>query len=180
MLEDAFLIRQFRRGRPEALQRIYEKYRTAMLTVATALCNDVHAAEDIVQDCFLSFARTGSRLRTEGSLKGYLLASVVNRVRDRRRAAARQPLTLDSAEAFRSPEAAPETAAICNEQMQTIRGALEQLPPEQREVVVLYTRARMTFREIAGLQNASLPTVQSRYRYGLDKLRVLLNGELEP
>jgi len=44
----------------------------------------------------------------------------------------------------------------------------------------MHVRAELTFREIARLQNASINTVQSRYRYGLEKLRALMNGELEP
>ena len=56
--------------------------------------------------------------------------------------------------------------------------ALEQLPYEQREVVTLRMEADMTFRQIAALQQASINTVQGRYRYGLAKLRSLLNGEV--
>ena len=58
----------------------------------------------------------------------------------------------------------------------TVRARIE---PELREVVVLYTRGRMTYKEIAKLQNVSISTVQRRYRSGLDKLKVLLDGEVE-
>jgi len=56
---------------------------------------------------------------------------------------------------------------------------MAQLPYAQREVVVLHVQGGMKFRAIAKSQNASINTVQSRYRYGLDKLRSLLNGEIE-
>jgi DNA-directed RNA polymerase specialized sigma24 family protein len=46
-------------------------------------------------------------------------------------------------------------------------------------VVNLYTQGDLTFRQIARIQNASINTVQGRYRYGLTKLRSLLNGGLE-
>ena len=180
MLEDRLLIWKFKHGSADALQAIYEKYRGSMLTVAAALCNDVNTAEDVVQDCFVSFARLGRSIRSKGSLKGYLLTSVVNRVRDLHRSGRHKPGPLEYAETFGSNEPEPPTTAICNEQMQAVRGALEKLPAEQREVVVLYTRGRITFKQIAESLNLTLPTVQSRYRYGLDKLRVLLNGELKP
>jgi len=64
--------------------------------------------------------------------------------------------------------------------MQLISVALEQLPYEQREVVVLRTRGRMTFRAIAELRQVSVRTVHSRYRYGLDKLKTVLNGQVKP
>ncbi len=54
-----------------------------------------------------------------------------------------------------------------------------QLPYEQREVVILHLRAGMRFRQIARLQDISVNTIKGRYRYGLDKLRSILNGEME-
>jgi RNA polymerase sigma-70 factor, ECF subfamily len=56
---------------------------------------------------------------------------------------------------------------------------MAEIPYEQREVVNLYMQGDLTFRQIARMQNASINTVQGRYRYGIAKLRSLLNGELE-
>jgi len=64
------------------------------------------------------------------------------------------------------------------EDMQRINDALAQIPYEQREVVTLHLKAGMKFREIARLQNGSVNTIQSRYRYGLEKLRLLLDDEV--
>ena len=64
--------------------------------------------------------------------------------------------------------------------MQLVSDALEQLPYEQREVVVLHTRGRMTFKAIAELWQVPIKTVQSRYRYGLEKLKTLLYGQVKP
>jgi RNA polymerase sigma-70 factor (ECF subfamily) len=52
--------------------------------------------------------------------------------------------------------------------------ALKELPYEQRETFVLHIQGDMKFREIANLQNVSIKTVQSRYRYGVEKLQKLL------
>ena len=56
---------------------------------------------------------------------------------------------------------------------------MARLPYEQREVVILHLRAGMKFRQIAKLQDISINTIKGRYRYGLDKLRSILNGEVE-
>jgi RNA polymerase sigma-70 factor (ECF subfamily) len=56
---------------------------------------------------------------------------------------------------------------------------MAQIPYEQREVVTLYMQGDMTFRQIAKIQNASINTVQGRYRYGLNKLRSILNSEID-
>lgn len=178
MIEDKLLILKLRNGSPEALGRIYEKYRATLLTLATALLNDVNTAEDTVHDFFISFARTSRTLKLEGSLKAYLATCVANRARDRLRAAKRQPVGLEQAEMSSSPADCPVSTAVCNEVLTQLNNALAQLPYEQREAVILHTRGNMRFRTIAAHQHVSIQTVQSRYRYGLEKLRTLLNGQV--
>ncbi len=56
--------------------------------------------------------------------------------------------------------------------------ALAELPDEQREILVLHLQSELPFREIAKLREISINTAQSRHRYGLDKLRAILDGEL--
>ena len=178
MVEDKILIWRFKRGSREALQRIYEKYVVYLVTLATALLNDVGTAEDIVHDVFVSFAQSGERLRLEGSLKGYLATCVVNRVRDRVRSRPRQSSALDEAHSVCSTASGPELSAVCGEELQQLSQAMAQLPYEQKEVVMLHVHGGMMFKHIAKSQQVSINTVQSRYRYALDKLRSLLNGEM--
>jgi RNA polymerase sigma-70 factor (ECF subfamily) len=68
---------------------------------------------------------------------------------------------------------------IFTEQAAKLSQAVGQLPDEQREVVLLRLTADMKFRDIAKVQQVSINTVQGRYRYGLDKLRSVLNGEVD-
>ena len=178
MLEDKILIWRFKRGSREALQRIYEKYVVYLVTLATALLNDVSAAEDIVHDVFVSFAQSAEQLRLEGSLKAYLATCVVNRVRDKVRARRRQPSALAEAHSICSTISGPELSAVCSEEVQLLSRAIAQLPYEQKEVIMLHLHGGLMFKQIAKLQQISINTVQSRYRYALDKLRSLMNGEM--
>jgi len=179
MLEDEVLKWQFKRGSDEALTLIYEKYLEPMLTLAMGLLNDPGAAEDVVQDVFVSFAQSRRNFRVRGSLSGYLATSVVNRVRDYRRRLGRQANGL-SHQIDRSGEPdGPERAVILSEQAKLLNQAVAQLPEEQREVVLLRLKADMKFRDIAKLQQTSTNTVLSRYRYGLEKLRSMLDGEVK-
>jgi RNA polymerase sigma-70 factor (ECF subfamily) len=178
MVEDKILIWRFKRGSRDALQRIYEKYIVYLVTLATALLNDVNTAEDIVHDAFVSFAQSAERLRLEGSLKAYLATCVVNRIRDRLRTKQLQALRLDDAQSICSPSRGPELSAVCSEELQQLSNAMAQLPYEQKEVVMLHLHGGMMFKQIAKSQQVSINTVQSRYRYALDKLRSLLNSEM--
>jgi RNA polymerase sigma-70 factor (ECF subfamily) len=178
MLEDKILAWKFRKGSRAALCRIYEKYYDYLLTVATVLLHDVNSAEDVVHDSFLKLSESAHLLDPRRSLKWYLVACVSNRARDKIRGQRHKAVVLDESSPLPSSTYCPASAAIYNEQMQLISDALKQLPYEQREVVVLHTRGKMTFKAIAVLQQVSIKTVQSRYRYGLEKLMTILDGQV--
>lgn len=178
MVEDKLLLYRFKRGSSDALRRIYEKYQVYLLTVATALLNDVNAAEDVVHDSFVAFAESADKVRLEGNLRSFLATCVANRARDLMRKRGHNPEALTQAVSLCCDAPGPDLAAACSEQLQRIAGAIAMLPYEQREVVVLYLNAGLMFRQIAALQKVSVNTAQSRYRYGIDKLRSILNGEV--
>jgi len=178
MLEDELLKLRFKAGRVDALQRIYEKYRDSLLTLAMAMLNDTAGAEDVVHDVFVSFAQSGARFRLHGSLRAYLATCVANRVRDRRRASKRRGTALDEETAIESGFAPPEGRILSDEQSRLVARALAQLPDEQREVIALHLNGQLKLREIARLQNVPLTTVRGRYRHGIEKLRSILNGSL--
>jgi len=178
MIEDKLLIWKFKRGSSNALCRIYEKYKDNLLRLASALLNDSTAAEDIVHDSFISFAQSSEHLKIGGNLKSYLAASVANRARNWNRAKKRQETTgLDEVEPIVSNSKRPEQWIIYNEDLLRLNNAISQLSYQQREVIILHLQGGMKFRAIADLQGVSINTVQSRYRYGLDKLRSILNSE---
>jgi RNA polymerase sigma-70 factor (ECF subfamily) len=178
-IEDVLLIWKFRHGSKEALARIYEKYESGLLTLAANLLGEPNAAEDVLQDVFISFVQSQDKFRLTGSLKGYLATCVANRSRDHLRRKQRlKTAPLDEAQHVGANSDGPVKLAENNEQKQQLQQALTQLPYEQREVVSLHLHGDLKFRQIAKLQNVSIKTAQSRYRYGLDKLRSLLDGEV--
>ncbi|MHC4537309.1 MAG: RNA polymerase sigma factor [Planctomycetota bacterium] len=180
MLEDKVLIWKFKCGSSDALCSIYQKYKKDLLKLAAILLNDVSDAEDIVHDVFVSFAKSSEKLKLRGNLKSYLLTCTANRARNRNRSKQqRQTAGLDKAETIVSDSKRPEELIICSEEMRRWSDAMGQLPYEQREVLILHLRAGMKFRQIARLQDISVNTIKGRYRYGLDKLRTILNGEME-
>jgi len=179
MLEDRILVWRFNHGRPEVLHHVYDKYRTDLLTLAMALLGDLAAAEDVVQDVFLSLLRLSGRLKFTGSLKGYLATCVTNGARNILRAHRRHPTGgLDDADPMAAPDTRPDAAAIIEEQLHQLRWALSQLPYEQREVLVLRVYGQMPFKEIARQQGIPTNTALGRYRYAIDRLRSMLDGEV--
>jgi len=180
MLEDKWLILRFNRGEKVALHRLYDKYKDDLVTLATALLLDVSAAEDVVHDVFVSFIRSAGRFRLTGSLKGYLLTCVANRARNHRKAAQRRHGPhLEEVPPMTSGAPRPEQAAILGEQLDHLNRALQQLPYEQRETLLLRCYGQMRFAAIANAQGVSINTVQGRYRYAIQKLRAVLDCEAD-
>ena len=196
-MEDKLLVFQCKRGSREALTRIYEKYKADLLLLAMALLNDKAAAEDVVHDVFVSFVRRLDGFRLTGSLKGFLLTCAANHARnwnkaERVRGAARrvgpahQSPSTEPADGGHGPPCEAERAAIdgpletlvCNEQLELLSEALAGLPFEQRETLMLHLHGQMTFPAIARAQQISANTAKSRYRYGIDKLRSILNSKV--
>ena len=178
MLEERYLIWRFKHGSAEAFEQIYLKHKNDLLKLAVVLLGETCAAEDIVHDVFVHVAQTRDRIKVASNLKGLLVTSVANRARNYRRDAYRYRNSLaKQADGDSSGSSEPERWAIVSEQLQSLSDAMAQLPYEQREAVALHVGAEMTFPEIARAQNASVNTVQGRCRYGLQKLRSLLNSE---
>ncbi|HUV67342.1 MAG TPA: sigma-70 family RNA polymerase sigma factor [Sedimentisphaerales bacterium] len=179
MIEDKLLIWKLKSGDGAALTRVHEKYKNDLLRIASGLSNRTSAAEDIVHDVFVSLAQSPQKLKLSGNLKGYLATCVANRVRNSNRAGQRRDTaSLDEAEPVTQDSHGPDRWIIQNEELQRLNNAMAQLPYPQREAVILHVQAGMRFKAIAKSQNVSINTAQSRYRYGLDKLRSLLNSEV--
>jgi RNA polymerase sigma factor (sigma-70 family) len=178
LIEDKILIWKFNRGDCEAVRRIYEKYKHELVALAVALLKNTAAAEDVVHDVFVSFMQL-QRFRLTGSLKGYLATCVANAARNVIRTNTRRPQEpLDESRVILSKTNSPDCEAIFGEQNRIVSRSLGELPYEQREVVLLHIHGGLKFAEIAGSQGVSVNTVLGRYRYGLEKLRSKLDGEV--
>jgi RNA polymerase sigma-70 factor (ECF subfamily) len=178
MFEDKWLLWKLKNGSSDALCQVYKKYKNNMLALAVALSNNKTVAEDIVHDCFVSFAQSAGGLQLRSSLKSYLLTSIANRVRNSGRDRIKSALDVEDMEIAGPASNQPERLAMSNERVRKINSALTQLPYEQREIIILHFQSGLTFKEIAESQDISINTIQSRYRYGIDKLRSILDGEV--
>jgi RNA polymerase sigma factor (sigma-70 family) len=176
-MEDRLLVLRCRRGGVEAMARIYRKYRKDLLVLAMTLLNDKAVAEDIVHDVFVAFAENVRSFRLTGSLRAYLMTCVANRARNHNKSKRPQDLAQAAQARERHVMPGPIELLVCNEQLRRLTEALDKLPYEQREILMLHMYGGLSLRAIARTNGHSANTVMSRYRYGIGKLRGLLNGE---
>lgn len=180
MIQEKRLMMRFNRGETEALRDIYALYKDDLVSLAAALLHNKTTAEDAVHDVFAKLIQNRTRLHITQNLRQYLMTSVANRSRQyyhSQRRAQVVPLEPETAEI--SGPRPPDAALLSDERKQHLADALAALPYEQREVILLRHYGELKFKQIAALHDVSINTIQGRYRYGLDKLRSLLNGELQ-
>jgi len=180
MMQDKVLIMRFNRGDTKALRDIYTLYKDELVSLAAALLHDKTTAEDTVHDLFARLIARQDTLKITQNLRRYLLTAVANGVRQRYHAQKRNPAMSLDAETMPEIEMdnPPDAAAQRDEEEQRLDQAMSALPYEQREVILLRHFSGLKFHRIASLQGVSINTVQGRHRYGLAKLRSLLNGKL--
>ncbi|MHC4470674.1 MAG: RNA polymerase sigma factor [Planctomycetota bacterium] len=172
--EDEKLSKAVARGDRAALETVYRALKDDLLSAAFHLTGDAAAAEDVLQDVFVSLARGAGRLNAAVCLRSYLMKACLNRARDLLRRRRRIPTPRDGMDDLRSDGDGPEEFAARSEEARAVAAALREIPEEQRETVVLRVYGRLKFREIAEMLSVSINTVQSRHRYALQALRARL------
>lgn len=126
-------------------------------------------AEDIVQDVFLKLFRSEEKLSGVRRLENYLFRSIHNSCLDYHRLKKYELLPVREA----IDEPAPEDRDIHSEYLR-ISSLLRQIPDDQAEIVRFRCVDGMKFRDIAKLLEIPVPTVQSRYRYGIRHIRNII------
>jgi RNA polymerase sigma-70 factor, ECF subfamily len=175
---DRAALNRIARGELDALDELYERYKTMAYSIAFRITNDGSLAEDVVQDAFLGAWRNASRyLEGRGSVKTWLLAIVHHRAIDavrRRRPTTDLPDRDDAPPPeLRLPDVWAEVAA--NLDAGAVRAALAALTDVQREAIELAYFGGLTQVEIAEQTGAPLGTVKSRMRLGLLAMRRVLS-----
>jgi RNA polymerase sigma-70 factor (ECF subfamily) len=166
-------------GQLDALEELYDRYRTMAYSIALRITSDAALAEDVVQDAFLGAWRNAGRYAAgRASVKTWLLSIVHHRAIDairRRRPTAELPERDDAPpSALTIPDIWPEVAGRLD--AVEVQAALAHLSDVQREALELAYFGGLTQQEIAARTDTPLGTVKSRMRLGLLAMRRALVG----
>jgi RNA polymerase sigma-70 factor (ECF subfamily) len=175
--EEADLIRRCQARDKDAFRLLVEKYRQVMFGTAYLMTKDRGLAEDAIQEALLQMWKHLPSLRQVVGLKAWLVRIVVNEVNRQRRKKRVPTIPLEYI-----PEIADEgddaaTMMIRNEDHQNLRRALEQLPSEVREAVILRYFSDLTVPEIAAVMGKPEGTIKSRLSRALVRLNEILRKD---
>lgn len=180
--EDDELIRRVALGDRQAFEALYDRYAPAVFGVALRMLGEREIAEEAVQEIFWRVWQRAASFDRSRAFAPWLFGIAHNYCIDelRRRRVRPQPVYEDDEHPVLSdiPDEADvgETAAL-SDQRRIVREALDQLPDEQREALLLAYFGGLTQQEIATRLGNPLGTVKTRMRLGLQKLRALLQGQ---
>lgn len=172
------LVLRLRSGDAGAITFVYQQHHVPVRAFAQRLVGDVEAAEDLVQEVFTALPSAIARFRGEASLRTFLVSMAVNHAKNHVRAGARRRAAM--AKLAREPandSGNPERDVQRTQLADRLLYALDQLPLEQRVVVVLAEVEERTSGEIASIVGAPEGTVRTRLFHAKRKLRELLGGE---
>lgn len=151
----------------ERFEAVVLPHLDAAFTLARYLMRDVHDAEDLVQDACLRAIRHFDQFRggEGGSARAWLLTIVRNAAYSARRGRRADRLTTEFDEAVHSEAVAedhPETALQRGAAQESLERAIEQLPEELREMILLREVQGLSYKEISDVAGVPLGTVMSR------------------
>lgn len=165
-------------GDARAFEVVFDRHVDAAFSLAYRMCGRRGAAEDIVQEAFLSLWRSGARYdRARGSVRSWILGVVRNRTIDSfRRDTVRTGRDVQADEAVERLPAADDVAGEAERRADArqVRTALGGLPDEQRRVIELAYFGGFSHTQIADMLQLPAGTVKGRMRLGLTKLRMAL------
>ena len=181
-LSDQELIITYLNGNDKAFEVLLNRHKDKIYTSIYLFVKNRDLAEDIFQDVFIKIIRTlrNGKYNHEGKFLQWAMRISYNMCVDhfrknKKRTKVSPSETFDIFDVLETKEDNEETNLIKGQLHKRVRELVDQLPEEQREVVILRHYADMSFKEISQLTRVSINTALGRMRYALINMRKLVD-----
>ena len=181
-LSDAELITEYLNGSARSLEKLINRHQLQLFNFINSKVNDRDKSEDIFQDTFIKVIKTlkNGSYNEEGKFLPWVMRIAHNLVIDYFRKSNRIPI-IDNKEEFdifqflsdTTPNA--ESVLVEEQVLKDIQNLIEELPEDQKEVLIMRLYRDMSFKEIAENTNVSINTALGRMRYAIINLRKMIN-----
>ena len=175
---DEDLMRAWVAGTAGAFEQLYARYRQRLYRHLLRQLRDNALADELFQDVWQKVIAARTQWKPEGQFASWLFAIAHHRLGDHWRRSAHRPnapLDADERLAQIADPDTPERALSEFERRRQLQLALDDLPVEQREVLLLRLEQELSLEEIGEIVGAGRETIKSRLRYAMDKLRARLS-----
>jgi len=182
-INEAQLISRCQQGDQEALKEIFNQYHQKLYRIAYGVVRHREEALDIVQEVFIKLFRSIHQFKGKSRFYTYLYRMTMNTAIDHTRKMKKvPPLSMDEEEGFQlSDDADKRPVRILDhkELEAKVKWSMDQLPPDQKAVLIFREVEGLSYQEIAEATGCSIGTVMSRLHYGRKKVQELLKDYVE-
>jgi RNA polymerase sigma-70 factor (ECF subfamily) len=176
-LEDSALMLRYQAGDVAAFEALYRRHNDSLYRYLLRLSLNRHTAEDLFQEAWGKIIRARASYRPTARFSTFLFRVAhncfIDHVRRNKRYAGDLALDLDSSA---TPDDGPDQQTEKLLARRRLHAALKLLPPEQRDVFLLYEEGGLSVDDIATITDVNRETAKSRLRYANEKLRRALAG----
>ena len=180
-ISDSILIDQYLNGSEAALEKLISRHKAKIFNYINSKVQDRDTAEDIFQDTFIKVIKTvkGGHYNEEGKFLPWVMRIAHNLVIDFFRKSNRMPKVKKSEEFdvfqfLADGNQNVENILVQEQIVQDLQNLVQELPEDQKEVLVMRIYRDMSFKEIAENTNVSINTALGRMRYAIINLRKLI------
>lgn len=180
-ISDQALVKQYVQGNEACLEMLINRHKDRLFTTIILIVKDSYIAEDLFQETFIKIIRNLKRGRynEEGKFLPWAIRIARNMAIDYFRKMKRMPTVTnsDGEDVFRKIKIAVdnrEEQLIRTEKENIVRKVIDQLPEEQRQVLILRHYGDLSFKEIADMTGVSINTALGRMRYALNNMRKMM------
>ncbi len=170
------LITRCRNGEPGAARELYEKYAKAMYHICLRMMNNVHDAEDMLQEAFCQVFKNLDSFRGESTLGAWIKRIVVNKCLNQLKR--KVPLWVDAeAEQLEQAEEEPLDEHHYTYTVEKVKEAIRRLPDGYRVVLSLYLFDGYSHRQIADSLGITESTAKTQYLRAKRKVRAFIGED---
>lgn len=177
-LTDQVLVKDYLNGNESALETLINRHRNRIFGAIVIFVKDTNLANDIFQDTFIKVIKTlrSGNYKEEGKFLPWVLRIAHNLCVDHFRKSKRAPKfsgsdEFDIFDVLKLDDANAEEIITTGETHDKVRKILQELPEEQKEVVIMRHYAGLSFKEISENTGVSINTALGRMRYALINMR---------
>ena len=168
------LIRECLSGDRDKYAVLVDRYKTMVYSVAYRMLGDAEAANDMAQESFISAYAGLNSFHFGSKFSSWLYRIAVNKCRDYLRGK-KEMVSLDAiAEVSACRDLTPEEAASCRQTEDVIQKALNMLPEEYRELIILKHIEELDYKEIAAILGVGVNALKVRSHRGREMLKKIL------
>jgi len=179
---DYELVKEFTKGDQSSIEQLINRYKSKVYTYIILIVKNQHLAEDIFQDTFIKVIKSllDGKYKENGKFLSWIIRIAHNLIIDYYRKAkqlntlSRDDFEMDIFNSRKFSGTTIEDHLISNQITKDIKNLIDELPADQKEVILLRHYCGLSFKEISEQTNVSINTALGRMRYALINLRKLI------